>query len=799
MRERLRGGLPFAVLLGVTIAVFWEAIFTGKTFFSRDLFHLYYPIKLFIRESILDGRLPLWNPHIYCGMPFLGDFISSVFYPLNAIFLLLPMGWAFRLFIILHYFLASIFGYLYHRSRGGSREAAVLVGVSFGFSGYLLSVHNNLIYLQTGVWTPLFLLLAIRSRRSWGSAAGAMAVLGLQFLGGDLQGAFLSATIGGLACFLLPETEAGVAMPSRGRRAAGIGLILAGGVAIAAIQWMPALAWSDLSPRGGGLSYEEATEWSLHPVQLIEMVTPGIFGDRFDHSFWARFLVNSRFGTPWAYAVTIGVVPLFLAAGAVFSRKAGREVYFWGLVGLVSLLLALGRHVPAYRIFYEIPGFDIFRFPAKFFYLTTLSIALVSGIALDRLLGEGKSRVVAIRTGLLSVTVLVFVTFAALLIFRQAMTEFFVGETNDLGDVDKIDAMQSVSFGLLKGGFVLGMLTILFHLKAEDGLGDRLFRLILVGVTLVELTMLHAGTRITAAPDLYEATSATVTGVRSIPMEGYRFVRERGSYFAYPEAEYRFSYRDLPERKQRFFSDSLQPNLGMIYGLDDAIGYSPAEPTRLLRFMVALKDRHFTRYTLLGVRAFVAESGVESREIPLHRLRSVVTRKGTRFAVLENPSALPRARLFSKGLQVPTEEAALDALRGVDFDPNETIVLGGGTGALDFGPAERTLVTESYVPGEVSFRVTSTSGSHLLFNESWSPGWEATIDDVPTPIRRANFLMQAINVPPGSHRVIFRYRSPALYRGGLLSLIAVALAIGIAIGSGVLSLVRARRSVVSGG
>ena len=187
------------------------------------------------------------------------------------------------------------------------------------------------------------------------------------------------------------------------------------------------------------------------------------------------------------------------------------------------------------------------------------------------------------------------------------------------------------------------------------------------------------------------------------------------------------------------------------------------------------------------------------RADPLPRLRSVVTRTGTRFAVLENPSALPRARLFAKSLGVLTEEAALAALRREDFDPNETIVLEGGVGALDLGPAERTLVTESYVPGEASFRVTSTSASHLLFNESWSPGWEATVDDVPTPIRRANFLMQAVQVPAGSHQVIFQYRSPALYSGGLLSLVAVSLAIAIAIGSGVSSLVRARRRVASGG
>lgn len=773
MRERLRWGIPGAVLLAITVAVFWEAIFTGRTFFSQDLFHLYYPIKLFLRESFLSGDLPLWNPHIYCGVPFLGDYISSVFYPLNICFLVLPMGWAFKAFIVGHYFLAALFGYLYHRSRGGSWEAGLLVGIAFGFSGYLVSMHNNLIYLQTGIWTPLLLLFALRARRDWGWGGAAALVLGIQLLGGDLQGALLAGGLAALACLLLPEKDASLGLPSPRRRALAVLCIFAGGIGLAAIQWLPAWAWSMASPRGGGVGYAEAAEWSLHPVQLVEMVAPGVLGDRFGHTFWATSVANSRFGYPWAHAVTVGVIPLFLAAWVVFARRRGREVLLWGGVGLVSLVLALGSHVNIYWLVHAVPGLDIFRYPAKFFYLTTLSLALLSGIALDRLRARVEERVGTLRTAFLAGAVVCMLAFGSLLVFRTGALDFFQGATLEVGGIDALGAMQTVAVGLLRASFVLGMLTILLHLRMEGGIREARFILALIVLAGLELTILHAGTRMTAPPDLYARTPPTVEAVRSVGMDGYRFAREQGSYFPYPEMEYRFRFRENPERKQRFFADSLQANLGIVYGLDDALGYSPAEPPRLLKFLQALRENHLRKYSLLGVRAFVAVNGIESREIPLHRLRLVADRSGERFAVLENPAALPRAMLFSRGIEVPSEEAALEALGEPELDPKEVVILEGGAGKVDFGPGERRLEWGATGNGAATFEVIADVESFLLWNESWAAGWEATLDGEPIPIRRANYLMKAVRVPVGTHTVAFRYRPPSFQTGSTISLVSL--------------------------
>jgi uncharacterized membrane protein YfhO len=58
------------------------------------------------------------------------------------------------------------------------------------------------------------------------------------------------------------------------------------------------------------------------------------------------------------------------------------------------------------------------------------------------------------------------------------------------------------------------------------------------------------------------------------------------------------------------------------------------------------------------------------------------------------------------------------------------------------------------------------------------PGWQATIDGRPTPIRPANLAMRAVAVPDGTHVVEFRYR-PGSFRLGAVLAVAGILALAI--------------------
>jgi uncharacterized membrane protein YfhO len=89
-------------------------------------------------------------------------------------------------------------------------------------------------------------------------------------------------------------------------------------------------------------------------------------------------------------------------------------------------------------------------------------------------------------------------------------------------------------------------------------------------------------------------------------------------------------------------------------------------------------------------------------------------------------------------------------------------------------------------------RVTSTGPALLVVASQVFPGWTATVDGKPTPIRPANLAMRAIAVPDGAHVVEFHYR-PASFRLGLLLAIAGVLAL-IGYAAAVLVTERRRRA-----
>ena len=73
----------------------------------------------------------------------------------------------------------------------------------------------------------------------------------------------------------------------------------------------------------------------------------------------------------------------------------------------------------------------------------------------------------------------------------------------------------------------------------------------------------------------------------------------------------------------------------------------------------------------------------------------------------------------------------------------------------------------------------------LLVNETFYPGWTATVDGRATPVLRADYLLRAVRLPPGRHLVRLVY-APLTYLLGATITLATALALsGCAIATGI--------------
>ena len=79
----------------------------------------------------------------------------------------------------------------------------------------------------------------------------------------------------------------------------------------------------------------------------------------------------------------------------------------------------------------------------------------------------------------------------------------------------------------------------------------------------------------------------------------------------------------------------------------------------------------------------------------------------------------------------------------------------------------------SWQNNAISAEIESNKDSILVLNSEFFPGWKAYVDDRRTPIFRANYLFQGIQLPSGKHLVEFRYRPDSLLIGSILSLIGI--------------------------
>ncbi|HEY2825448.1 MAG TPA: hypothetical protein VGI83_07890, partial [Gemmatimonadales bacterium] len=85
------------------------------------------------------GHIPLWNPEIYGGLPFVAAMHGDIFYPTAWLRLILPTAFVMNWEFPVHYILAGLFAYWLLRKLNLSWAGAVTGAMSYELSGVILS------------------------------------------------------------------------------------------------------------------------------------------------------------------------------------------------------------------------------------------------------------------------------------------------------------------------------------------------------------------------------------------------------------------------------------------------------------------------------------------------------------------------------------------------------------------------------------------------------------------------------------------------------------------------------------
>jgi hypothetical protein len=373
------GGLTVLLGLGLlTLVFFWKILLTNLILTGVDVFTYFYPYRDYAAQAVRQARLPLWNPYLFLGVPFLANSQAAVFYPLHWPLAWLPVPKQIAFSIALHVFLSGIFAYLYaRRSLEVSRFSAFIGGIIFAFGGFVGAQVEHVNQLNAATWLPL-LLLFWDGRHSRRNLLWAGLTVGLMLLAGHTQTAYICLFGWGVYAIVGRGSKKRPWRQGVRRLTARLilyALVIGIGLGIAAVQLVPTLELSQLSNRAEGMSYLDASSFSLRP-QLLPYTLLPTFGENLAQVFGGEAFSE--------YIAYVGVLGLFLAlVGALFrgdSRQRGPLVVLAGL----GLFLAAGRVNPVYYLLYKVmPGFALFRAPARWMLLYAFAGAMLAALGAD--------------------------------------------------------------------------------------------------------------------------------------------------------------------------------------------------------------------------------------------------------------------------------------------------------------------------------------------------------------------------------------------------------------------------------
>ncbi len=402
--------LAVLALFFLSLLFFYDLLGGRYLLTERDLAPYFIPPRFFWVESIKHGSFPLWNPYQFSGHPLFANPQHGMLYPLNSLFFLFPFDVGFNAIIILHFFLGGLFTYLLLKDLKVNSTGALISGLIFMLSGYLLSVHSLLTILLSSVWTPLIMLFFRRAINGQGFKNEIITsiLITISFLGGGIEivyGNFFVLLFMVLFSSMPHAAFVGDkarrygfirSVPIYWGRIKSLFIVSILFLFLSAIQLFPFLELFHHSIRGDGISYPEATTWSFAPKDVLLFFLPDAYGYFLDmKKYWVTqcwFKTLYTGGLPFILCLIFFITP-----SSPFSPSEERVRRFWGeqklfvILMALSIFLSLGHYNPLYPfVFKYIPFFNGIRYPVKFLYIFILVLSITAGLGFQRLIELSK-------------------------------------------------------------------------------------------------------------------------------------------------------------------------------------------------------------------------------------------------------------------------------------------------------------------------------------------------------------------------------------------------------------------------
>ena len=676
-------------------ALFPGLLFGFSTLFHRDAGALIYPNLVFLRESVLKGEFPLWNPYSHCGVPFLAQL--GTMYPGNLVFIVLPMPWAFNFSTLAHLLLGGVGTYFLSKKWQLSEVGSQVAGAAYVFSSMSLSCMQWNNYTASLGWLPWVILCAVEAWHAGGKYIYITAIVAA------LQVLTATPELTGLTWLFLVSIFAFSFTWEKARRLSAVVLMVAG---LVAFQVLPFL---DLMHFGQRSSQYDTGTWAMPLTGWLNFILPAF------HYYSSSQNLLFQTGQEFMRSYYLGFITLGLALVGLTYKSTK-----WRLVCLFSVLcltLALGNNGCLYAWVKGVcPILGFARFPVKFVLLVGITMPLLAGFGVTQVeKNQDKIRLI--------ITYLVMLLIALLL---AAVNQSYIPGFKDL---------------ILLTSLVLAVAAWLVI--------PRFYPVLLVAIVIDGSAMIPDINPVLPCAalqgniwDIYHKQVPAITDGRIISSPAA--LRQFNTYQA-PNLEADF----LSRRAGEWYNLNL---LDRIPKVDGAVVIRPKW------FDEVEQQLYYKTNTRIGIGLldFLSTIYVSDNLSPT--------------LWTPRPTARPLITGGQQAKLVPADDI-LSFISSASYEPSKTVFLDAQTTGVTATNETSTckILDPDVTLNRISFTTITTNNTMVTISETYYHWWHASIDGKPLPLYKANHAFQALQIPPGKHKVLIVYQDRLMLAGFIIS------------------------------
>ncbi|MBN1900565.1 YfhO family protein [Candidatus Sumerlaeota bacterium] len=775
----------FTIALGLHLNLFQEGLSVDERA-NQNL-----PDRVFNARSLRQGVLPLWNPYVFWGNPHIATHQSAFFYPSNLVlFLLLPPVSAMKFSTLLHGFLAGLFMFFYLKRLRMRTLASVAGSLAFMMSGYFLSHEGHTANRDSIVWIPLlfFFVEGVLEKQKRMDFLGGALTFAVMIFSGYMH----TVVFTGFFVVFYMAIRIAFSFRNRARRAipAILGTLFLGG-GIAAVQILTTGGILDQTVRGK-ITYETFSSGYFPFSYLPLLFFPYLFGANYTYSAATRYcgIHNLEELTGWmdGLFIVLGIL------GFLCMRRGKRRTvtWSWAFLGVLSFILCFGPENPLYRYTFLIPGYKLFKGPAKNWLGVHIALSVLSAFGLHYLLVLLKKRPRIFRRTASYISLALFFIGFSLSGFILTLRIFHVQtwrliETSSLQDYIAW-GNPAVWIPICALFFEAIIFSIFAFSKRKTVLLLCLPPLLLQALFLKHNMYIHPQ----SLENIYQYPDHNAV---------YSFLKQREGNF--------HGFRIYPARL--FIGDGVEevlyPCINQIYGIRSLAGYGPLfhkdysmishiHSTGIsFRFEHQIKQNRIL--SMLNARYIIIFPTTSEHKKHIGFLEETVSHPGGEpfykeifrsplgVRVYENLKACPQAYSVSR-IFIPEELAQNpgDVKAYHDwfykwttrFDPREEALFMEPIPddfPAKFAPARVNI--EQFQSDRFIAEVEAEDRAFVVFSEMYHPGWRVYLNGQRVKPYRVNIFMNGLPVPQGRHRIVFRYLPQSFFYGLILSCLSLAL------------------------